>query len=64
MITGGTNPSRIAMKFRLSANYSDLAADRLYPRLQNSSRASNAIIRGELSPPNPTPNSPVGGEVG
>ena len=32
--------------------------------LQNSSRAWNAIIRGELSPPNPTPSSPVGGEVG
>src|ERR1017187_3935216 len=32
--------------------------------LQNSNRAWNAIIRGELSPPNPTPNSPVGGEVG
>jgi hypothetical protein len=33
-------------------------------RLQNSSRAWNAIIRGELSPPNPTPSSPVGGAVG
>ena len=33
-------------------------------RLQNSRRAWNAIIRGELSPPNPTPSSPVGGEVG
>ena len=31
---------------------------------QNSSRAWNAIMRGELSPPNPTPSSPVGGEVG
>jgi hypothetical protein len=31
---------------------------------QNSTRAWNAIMRGELSPPNPTPNSPVGGEVG
>jgi len=31
---------------------------------QNSSRAWTAIIRGELSPPNPTPSKPVGGEVG
>ena len=32
--------------------------------LQNSSRAWKATIRGELSPPNPTPSSPVGGAVG
>jgi len=30
---------------------------------QNSSRSCNAIIRGLLSPPNPTPRRPVGGEV-
>ena len=30
---------------------------------QNSRRAWNAIIRGELSPPSPTPSRPVGGEV-
>src|ERR1039458_6845056 len=30
---------------------------------QNSIRPSNAIMRGELSPPNPTPSSPVGGEI-
>ena len=32
-------------------------------RSQNSSLAWNAIMRGELSPPSPTPSSPVGGEV-
>jgi hypothetical protein len=31
--------------------------------IQNSIRAWNAIIRGELSPPKPTPRSPVGGDV-
>jgi len=31
---------------------------------QNSTCASNATIRGELSPPNPTPSNPVGGDVG
>jgi hypothetical protein len=35
-----------------------------YQRSQNSRRPWNAIIRGELSPPNPTPSNPVGGEVG
>ena len=30
---------------------------------QNSSRAWNAIICGELSPPSPTPRRPVGGET-
>jgi hypothetical protein len=30
---------------------------------QNSRRAWNATIRGELSPPRPTPNNPVGGAV-
>jgi len=30
---------------------------------QNSNLAWNAIIRGLLSPPNPTPSKPVGGEV-
>jgi len=30
---------------------------------QNSSRAWNAIMRGLLSPPSPTPSKPVGGEV-
>src|SRR5271167_546939 len=30
---------------------------------QNSKRARNAIIRGLLSPPKPTPRRPVGGEV-
>ena len=30
---------------------------------QNSSRAWKATMRGELSPPSPTPSSPVGGEV-
>ena len=30
---------------------------------QNSNRAWNAIMRGELSPPSPTPSKPVGGEV-
>ena len=33
-------------------------------RAQNSNLAWNAIILGELSPPSPTPNNPVGGEVG
>src|ERR1022692_3628821 len=33
------------------------------PPAQNSSFACTAIIRGELSPPNPTPSSPVGGDV-
>jgi hypothetical protein len=32
-------------------------------KYQNSSRAWSAIMRGELSPPKPTPSSPVGGEV-
>ena len=31
---------------------------------QNSKRAWKATIRGELSPPNPTPSRPVGGAVG
>jgi Dynamin family len=31
--------------------------------LQNSKRAWSAIMRGELSPPKPTPSKPVGGEV-
>src|ERR1700733_8578261 len=31
--------------------------------VQNSSRAWNAIMRGVLSPPSPTPSRPVGGEV-
>ena len=30
---------------------------------QNSILPWNAIIRGELSPPSPTPSSPVGGEM-
>lgn len=30
---------------------------------QNSNRACMAIMRGELSPPKPTPSNPVGGEV-
>src|SRR5579862_9516986 len=30
---------------------------------QNSTRARKAIMRGELSPPNPTPSRPVGGDV-
>ncbi len=30
---------------------------------QNSIRPSNAIMRGEVSPPSPTPSSPIGGEV-
>jgi hypothetical protein len=30
---------------------------------QNSTRAWKAIIRGLLSPPNPTPSKPVGGDV-
>jgi hypothetical protein len=33
------------------------------PGIQNSTRACNAIMRGELSPPKPTPSRPVGGEV-
>ncbi len=40
-----------------------LTADRGANPPQNSSRAWNAIMRGELSPPKPTPSSPVGGEV-
>jgi len=35
----------------------------LYAVIQNSSRTWNATIRGELSPPKPTPNNPVGGAV-
>ena len=31
--------------------------------VQNSNRSWNAIIRGELSPPKPTPSKPVGGDV-
>jgi hypothetical protein len=31
--------------------------------IQNSTCTLNAIIRGELSPPSPTPSSPVGGAV-
>src|ERR1700733_2878013 len=30
---------------------------------QNSILPWNAIIRGELSPPSPTPSKPVGGEI-
>ena len=30
---------------------------------QNSILPWKAIMRGELSPPNPTPSSPVGGEI-
>src|ERR1700728_556797 len=30
---------------------------------QNSIRARKAIMRGELSPPSPTPKRPVGGEI-
>jgi hypothetical protein len=30
---------------------------------QNSILPWNAIMRGELSPPSPTPSSPVGGEI-
>jgi hypothetical protein len=32
-------------------------------RDQNSILPWNAIMRGELSPPSPTPSSPVGGEM-
>jgi hypothetical protein len=32
-------------------------------KFQNSMRIWNAIIRGVLSPPKPTPSKPVGGEV-
>ncbi len=32
-------------------------------RAQNSRRDSKAIMRGELSPPRPTPSRPVGGDV-
>src|ERR1700677_1908337 len=31
--------------------------------LQNSILPWKAIMRGELSPPNPTPSNPVGGEI-
>ena len=53
-------------------NINDIRHDRCYSTAtvepgvevpQNSSRIWSAIIRGELSPPRPTPNSPVGGEV-
>lgn len=53
-------------------NINDIRHDRRYSTAtvepgvevpQNSSRIWSAIIRGELSPPRPTPNSPVGGEV-
>jgi hypothetical protein len=35
----------------------------LTPALQNSILPWKAIMRGELSPPNPTPSNPVGGEM-
>jgi hypothetical protein len=38
-------------------------ANLLRSQSQNSRRIWNAIMRGVLSPPNPTPSRPVGGEV-